>query len=138
MKGPAVFLAQFMDDAAPFDTLPSAARWMADAGYVGIQIPTWDSRCIDLRQAAESQDYCDELAGTCREEGVEITELSTHLQGQLVAVNPAHDPRFVAFAPDEVRGKQAERTKWALAEADTQENGRARVGLESKARFLKT
>src|SRR3546814_9507705 len=44
MKGPAVFLAQFMGDAAPFDTLPSAARWMADAGYVGIQIPTWDSR----------------------------------------------------------------------------------------------
>src|SRR3546814_9011035 len=80
-----------MGDAAPFDTLPSAARWMADAGYVGIQIPTWDSRCIDLRQAAESQDYCDELAGTCREAGVEITELSTHLQGQLVAVHPAYD-----------------------------------------------
>jgi len=59
MKGPGVFLAQFMSDAAPFDTLPSAARWMAEAGYAGIQIPTWDSRCIDLRQAAESQDYCD-------------------------------------------------------------------------------
>src|SRR3546814_6202053 len=111
MKGPAVFLAQFMGDAAPFDTLPSAARWMADAGYVGIQIPTWDSRCIDLRQAAESQDYCAELAGTCREAGVEITELSTHLQGQLVAVHPAYDTQFDAFPPDAVTGKPAERQK---------------------------
>jgi sugar phosphate isomerase/epimerase len=110
MKGPAVFLAQFMSDSAPFDTLPSAARWMADAGYVGIQIPTWDSRCIDLAKAAESQDYCDELAGTCREAGVEITELSTHLQGQLVAVHPAYDvaltasrPRRCAASPPSVR-----------------------------------
>ena len=105
MKGPAVFLAQFMSDSAPFNTLSSAARWMAEAGYVGIQIPTWDSRCIDLRLAAESQDYCDELAGTCREAGVEITELSTHLQGQLVAVHPAYDVAFDGFAPEALRGK---------------------------------
>jgi sugar phosphate isomerase/epimerase len=30
---------------------------------------------------------------------VEVTELSTHLQGQLVAVNPAYDAAFDAFAP---------------------------------------
>src|SRR3546814_2750526 len=89
MKGPAVFLAQFMGDAAPFATLPSAARWMADAGYVGIQIPTWASRCIDLRQAAESQDYCDDLAGTCSEARVETLALSQPVQGQLVAGYPA-------------------------------------------------
>ena len=114
MKGPAVFLAQFMGDAAPFDTLPSAARWMAEAGYVGVQIPTWDNRCIDLNLAAESQDYCDELAGTCREAGVEITELSTHLQGQLVAVHPAYDVAFDGFAPEALRGKPAERQAWAV------------------------
>src|SRR3546814_18264696 len=94
------------------DTLfPYTTLFRSDAGYVGIQIPTWDSRCIDLRQAAESQDYCDELAGTCREAGVEITELSTHLQGQLVAVHPAYDTQFDAFAPDAVKGKPAERQK---------------------------
>ena len=85
MRGPGVFLAQFMGEA-PFDTLDSAARWMADAGYAGVQIPTWDARCIDLERAAESQTYADELIGRCREAGVEITELSTHLQGQLVAI----------------------------------------------------
>src|SRR3546814_4154978 len=112
-----------MGYAAPFDTLPSAARWMADAGYVGIQIPTWDSRCIDLRQAAERQDYCDELAGTCREAGVEITELSTHLQGQLVAVPPAYDTQFNSFTPDAANGKPAARQNWAVE----QQVGRAPV-----------
>src|SRR3546814_19821451 len=98
-----------MGDAAPFDTLPSAARWMADAGYVGIQIPTWDSRRIDLRHAAESQDYFDELAGTCREAGDEITELPTHLQGQLVALHPVHHTQFASFADDAAEGKPAAR-----------------------------
>ncbi len=114
MRGPGIFLAQFMGDAAPFDTLDSAARWMAEAGYEGVQIPTWDTRCIDLKAAAESQDYCDDLAGRCAEAGVAITELSTHLQGQLVAVHPAYDAAFDGFAPEAVRGKPAERQQWAV------------------------
>ena len=88
MKGPAIFLAQFAGDEAPFNSLPAMAKWAAELGYVGIQIPTWDERLIDLDRAATSQDYCDEIAGICREAGVEITELSTHLQGQLVAAHP--------------------------------------------------
>ena len=135
MKGPAVFLAQFMGDAAPFDTLPSAARWMADAGYVGVQIPTWDSRCIDLALAAESQDYCDELAGTCREAGVEITELSTHLQGQLVAVHPAYDVAFDGFAPEALRGKPAERQTWAVEQLHLAAKASRRLGLNAHATF---
>ena len=106
MRGPAIFLAQFMSDEAPFDTLASAAKWMADAGYKGVQIPTWDSRCFDLAKAADSQDYCDEILGTCREAGVEVSELSTHLQGQLVAVHPAYDQAFDVFAPAERRTKE--------------------------------
>jgi len=98
VKGPAIFLAQFAGDKEPFNSLPSMAKWAAGLGYKGIQIPTWDGRLFDLKKAAESQDYCDEVAGICREAGVEVTELSTHLQGQLVAVHPAYDELFDAFA----------------------------------------
>lgn len=135
MKGPAVFLAQFMGDAAPFDTLASAARWMADAGYAGVQIPTWDSRCIDLKRAADSQDYCDEIAGVCREAGVAITELSTHLQGQLVAVHPAYDAAFDGFAPEAVRGKPAERQAWAVDQLKLAAKASQRLGLDAHATF---
>ena len=108
MKGPAIFLAQFVDDAAPFNALGTIAGWAASLGYRGVQIPTWDSRLIDLERAAESKTYCDEIAGVCRDAGVEITELSTHLQGQLVAVHPAYGEMFDAFAPEALRGEYRE------------------------------
>jgi sugar phosphate isomerase/epimerase len=114
MKGPALFLAQFAGDAAPFNSLKSIAEWAASLGYIGIQIPTWDGRLFDLNKAAESKDYCDEIAGTCREAGVEITELSTHIQGQLVAVHPAYDALFDAFAVPAVRNNPQARTEWAI------------------------
>jgi len=114
IKGPAVFLAQFMSDNPPFDTFENACRWMAEAGYKGVQVPTFDPRCIDLEKAAESKDYCDELQGKAREAGVEITELSTHLQGQLVAVHPAYDKMFDAFAPEQVHNNPKARQEWAV------------------------
>ena len=99
IKGPAIFLAQFAGDEAPFSSLKEITTWAAGLGYKGVQIPTFDARLFDLKQAADSQDYCDEIKGICYEAGVEITELSSHLQGQLVAVNPAYDLAFDAFAP---------------------------------------
>ncbi|MES1197134.1 MAG: sugar phosphate isomerase/epimerase, partial [Pseudomonadota bacterium] len=91
MKGPAIFLAQFAADTAPHNTLDNITKWAAGYGYKGVQIPTWDSRIIDLEKAAESQTYVDEFKGLCKQNGVEVTELSTHLQGQLVAVHPAYE-----------------------------------------------
>jgi sugar phosphate isomerase/epimerase len=135
MKGPAIFLAQFAGDEAPFNSLPNTARWAADLGYKGIQIPSWDGRIFDLAKAAESQDYCDEAAGICREAGVEITELSTHLQGQLVAVHPAYDELFDAFAPAEVHGKTAERTEWAMDQVRMAARASRRLGLNAHATF---
>jgi sugar phosphate isomerase/epimerase len=135
MKGPGVFLAQFMGDAAPFDTLDTAARWMAEAGYEGVQIPTRDARCMDLARAAESQDYADELVGRCREAGVAITELSTHLQGQLVAVHPAYDTAFDVFAPEELRGKPAARQEWAVDQLKLAARASRRLGLDAHATF---
>lgn len=135
MKGPAIFLAQFASDAAPFNSLESIARWAADLGYVGVQIPTWDARLFDLKRAAESQDYCDEVKGVCAEAGVAITELSTHLQGQLVAVNPAYDTLFDAFAPKELHGRPAERTRWAMEQLRHAAQASRRLGLDAHATF---
>ena len=72
IKGPAIFLAQFAGDAAPFNSLESIADWVAGLGYEGIQIPSWDERLIDLTLAAESQTYCDEIKGMLADKGLEI------------------------------------------------------------------
>ena len=56
-------------------------------------------RLFDLTKAATSKTYCDEVNGIAPKHGVAITELSTHLQGQLVAVHPAYDEAFDGFAP---------------------------------------
>ncbi|MGB5461851.1 MAG: TIM barrel protein, partial [Aureibaculum sp.] len=114
IKGPAVFLAQFIDDKKPFNSLDGLCKWASDLGYKGIQIPTWESRLIDLEKAAKSKTYCDELKGKINSYGLEITELSTHLQGQLVAVHPAYDIMFDNFAPDKVKNNPKARTAWAV------------------------
>ena len=98
LKGPAIFLAQFAGDQAPHNSLSGLARWAAGHGYKGVQIPSWDARLFDLRRAAESEAYCDEVRGVLADAGVQLTELSTHLQGQLVAVHPAYDQAFDGFA----------------------------------------
>src|SRR5258708_1855592 len=103
IKGPGIFLAQFMGDAAPFNNLKTICEWAKSIGFVGVQIPTWDSRCIDLQKAAESKTYCDELKGIVSAAGLTITELSTHLQGQLIAVHPAYYSLFDGFDPEPVR-----------------------------------
>jgi sugar phosphate isomerase/epimerase len=97
IKGPAIFLAQFAGDTAPHNSFDSITKWAGSLGYKGVQIPTWDGRLFDLKKAAESKTYCDEVKGIAKANGVEITELSTHLQGQLVAVNPAYDEAFDAL-----------------------------------------
>jgi sugar phosphate isomerase/epimerase len=134
MKGPGIFLAQFMGEA-PFDRFDAACRTMADFGYTGVQVPSNDTRCMDLRRAAESQDYCDELLGTARENGVEISELSAHLQGQLVAVHPAYDHLFDGFAPPRMRGRPEARTVWAAEQMKLAAVASRRMGLTAVAAF---
>ena len=107
MKGPGIFLAQFMSDDAPLNQFDTACGWASGLGYVGVQVPSWDGRCMDLKQAAESVTYCDELKGTAAAHGIQISELSTLLQGQLVAVHPAYVSMFQAFAPADVNTAEA-------------------------------
>ena len=135
IKGPAIFLAQFMGDEAPFNALDSVCKWAADLGYKGIQIPTWDDRLIDLKTAAESKDYCDELKGKVAEHGLEITELSTHLQGQLVAVHPAYDIMFDGFAPEAYRNNPKARTEWAVETVINAGKASRNLGIDVHATF---
>ncbi|RVU24731.1 sugar phosphate isomerase/epimerase [Sandaracinomonas limnophila] len=135
IKGPAIFLAQFMGDEAPFNSLDSISSWVAEKGYKGIQIPSWDARCIDLQKAAESKTYCDELKGKLADKGLQITELSTHLQGQLVAVNPAYDESFDGFAPDSVKGNPKARTEWAVQQLKYAAKASQNLGLDAHATF---
>jgi sugar phosphate isomerase/epimerase len=135
MKGPAIFLAQFMGDEAPFSHVVSMAKWAADLGYKGIQVPTNNPAFFDLELAATSQAYCDDIQAQCRAAGVEITELSTHLQGQLVAVHPAYDELFDNFAPEALRGKPAERTEWAIQQLKLAAKASQNLGLKAHATF---
>jgi sugar phosphate isomerase/epimerase len=135
IKGPGIFLAQFMGDAAPFNNLKSICKWAASLGFKGVQIPTWDARCIDLKMAAESKTYADEVKGIVEEAGLSITELSTHLQGQLVAVHPAYNELFDGFAPEEVRGNAAARTEWAVQQLKYAAKASEHFGLNAHATF---
>ncbi|WP_026713727.1 sugar phosphate isomerase/epimerase family protein [Flavobacterium daejeonense] len=135
VKGPGIFLAQFIGKTAPYNSLDGLCQWAAELGYKGIQIPTSDSWLIDLDTAAVSQDYCDELKGKINSYGLEITELSTHLQGQLVAVNPAYDIMFDNFAPVAVKNNSKARTEWAIDAVKKAATASRRLGLQTHATF---
>ena len=135
VKGPAIFLAQFAGDAAPFNALDNICAWAARLGYKGVQIPTWDARLFDLKRAAESKTYADAVRGIVEKHGLSITELSTHLQGQLVAVHPAYDIAFDGFAPPDLRGNPKARQAWAVEQLRHAAKASANLGLTAHATF---
>lgn len=135
IKGPGLFLAQFAGDKPPFNSFAGICEWAAGIGYAGVQIPTWDLRLFDLDTAAASKDYCDEIRGIATEHGLAVTDLSTHLQGQLVAVHPAFDEVFDGFAAPSVRGQPAARTDWAIDQLHKAAAASAHFGLTTHATF---
>ena len=133
IKGPAIFLAQFMADEAPYNTLPNITEWVKSLGYIGVQIPSWDGRLIDIKKAASSKTYCDDIQGQTN--GLAVTELASHLQGQLVASHPAYDEMFDAFAAPEVRGNPKARSKWATQQLKYVIKASANMGLKVTPSF---
>lgn len=134
IKGPGIFFAQFMGDEPPFNAFDSLCGWASELDYVGVQIPSWDARCFDLATAAESQDYCDEFKGTAAAHGLEVSELATHLQGQLVAVHPAYAEMFKAFAPDGVSTPD-EMNAWGTEQVKLCLQASKRLGLNAMPTF---
>lgn len=135
MKGPAIFLAQFIRDEAPFNSLDGLCRWAAGHGYVGLQMPTNHEWLFDLEKAASSKSYCDDISGQLAEHGLAISELSTHLQGQLIAVHPAYDVLFDGFAPKHLHGKPAERREWATQQLIWAAKASEHLGLDAHVTF---
>ena len=135
IKGPGIFLAQFMGDVAPYNDLRSICQWVKSLGYQAVQIPTWDSRCIDLKKAATSKTYADEVKGIVEECGLSISELSTHLQGQLVAVHPAYDTLLDGFAPAAIKGNPSARTNWAIEQVKFGAKASQHMGLTAHPTF---
>jgi sugar phosphate isomerase/epimerase len=135
IQGPGVFLAQFMGDEAPFNSLDTIADYMAAKGYKGLQLPSWDARVMDLKKASESKGYCDDLKGRLAAKGLTVTELSTHLQGQLIASHPTYNGMYDAFAPVEVHGKEPERRKWAAKQLEYAAKASYNMGLKSHVGF---
>ena len=135
IKGPALFLGQFAGDVPPFNSWDAITRWAADQGYVGVQVPAWAGQLIDLGKAAASKTYCDEFKGVAAANGVEVTELATHLQGQLVAVHPAYDEAFDGFAAPDVRGNPKARQAWAVEQVKAALTASRNMGLSAMATF---
>lgn len=135
MKGPGIFLAQFAGDEHPYNSLETLAEWASGLGYRGLQVPTWDRRLIDLELAATSDIYCSDIIGMLAGFGLQITELSTHLQGQLVAVHPAYSALFSGFAPKEVRNNPEAQRTWAENQLKLAAKASARLGLKAHATF---
>jgi sugar phosphate isomerase/epimerase len=135
IRGPAIFLAQFASDQPPFHTLDTICAWAKRLGYVAVQLPSWDTRLMDLKRAAESKMYCDELSGVAAKHGLVISELSTHLQGQLVAVHPAYDEMFDGFAPENLRGNRNARQQWAVEQLHHAARASAHLGLKAHVTF---
>ena len=135
IKGPGIFLAQFVGDKEPFNNLKNICEWASGLGYKAVQIPTWEEGLIDLKKASESKAYCDEIRGIVNETGMEISELSTHLQGQLVASHYAFDKMFDVFAPKTLHGNVKGRTEWAIDQLKHASNASKHLGLTEIATF---
>jgi len=135
IKGPAIFLAQFVGDQNPFNSLKNICKWAKDLGYKAVQIPAWDQRLIDIVKAGESKTYCDEIKGIVNDAGLEISELATHLQGQLVASHYAYDKMFDAFAPKELHGNTKGRTEWAVKQMKSAASASKNLGINVMASF---
>ncbi|ORM72119.1 sugar phosphate isomerase/epimerase family protein [Pantoea rwandensis] len=135
LKGPGIFLSQFIGEQAPFNTLEGLAQWASGLGYKALQIPCNHSAIFDLELASTSQTYCDEITGLLEKYGLVVSELSTHLEGQLIAVHPAHDVAFDGFAPVQVRGDNEKRTAWAIETVKKAASASAKLGLRAHATF---
>ena len=135
IKGPGIFLAQFVGDKQPFNNLKNICEWASGLGYKAVQIPTWEEGLIDLKKASESKAYCDEIKGIVNETGMEISELSTHLQGQLVASHYSYDKMFDVFAPKALHGNVKGRTEWAIDQLKYASNASKHLGLTEIATF---
>ncbi|KAL4916404.1 xylose isomerase-like protein [Aspergillus aurantiobrunneus] len=134
IKGPAIFVAQYLSDDTPFNSLDGLCHWASSLGYRGLQLPI-DPRVIDIVRAATDLDYCRSLQAVFQKHNIQLTELSSHLQGQLVAVHPAYDSLFDGFAPAHLHGNPKARQQWATETVSLAAKASKNLGLKAHATF---
>lgn len=115
IKGPALFVAQFIGPPPLFETLPALADFAAGLGFKALQLPIHDPRIVDAERV-DDRDYVHAIAATLGAAGLATSEVAAHRAGQLLAVHPAYDDVVDILAPAAVRGDPAARQ--ARAEAD--------------------
>lgn len=135
LKGPSLHLAQFSHDEPPFNSLDSIAGWAKAKGFKALQIPAWDTRFFNVELAARSQSYCDEINDKLAGYGLQISELTSHIFGQLVAVHPAYDAMWDASIPAPLRGNPKARTEWAIERMRMSIIASQRLGLADLGTF---
>jgi sugar phosphate isomerase/epimerase len=135
IKGPGIFLAQYIGDQPPYNTLSGLATWASGLGFNAVQVPCGNPAIFDLAKAAESKMYCEDVRGTLADAGLEISELSTHIEGQLIAVHPAYNQLFDSFAPPTVRDNEPARRAWAHNQLLLAAKASRNLGLTAHATF---
>jgi sugar phosphate isomerase/epimerase len=128
IQGPGIFLAQFVRDEPPFNTFSGMCRWAVELGYRGVQVPAWESRLIDLDEAAESSDYCNDWRAKLDLHGLALTELNGALAGQVLAMHPAYEVAFQPFYP--VGLDDRGRIAWATDQLQKTVRAAARLGTK--------
>ncbi|MBR0797312.1 sugar phosphate isomerase/epimerase [Bradyrhizobium jicamae] len=115
MRGPGLFISQFIGAHPPFDTLGGLAEWAKELGFKALQIPVSDPRLKDLADLPE-QDALARIESVISKAGMVVSEIAAQRSGQLLAVHPAYDETMDALAAPDVRGRPAARQ--AQAERD--------------------
>jgi sugar phosphate isomerase/epimerase len=131
IKGPGIFLGQFAEDKKPYNNLKNICKWVSGMGFVGIQLPLWDKRFVDLELCAGSKTYAAEINGIASDVNLSIVDAGSFIQGQLMAVNPGYDKEFDAFVPDELKGNSQKRTEWAISQLKLSAIACRNLGIES-------
>lgn len=135
IKGPGLFLAQYVNADERLSTLEGLASFAAECGFTALQIPTFYPKIFDLAQAAESQAYCDDIRGVLARHKLEISELTSQRQGHLMAVNPAYDRTIAHLAPESVRSDPRAREDWAASQLRLAAKASRRLELDRHVTF---
>jgi sugar phosphate isomerase/epimerase len=108
IRGPGLFISQFIGAEPPFDRLGDLAAWARDLGFKALQIPIADPRLKDLAGLSE-KDTVARIEAVISKTGLAISEIAAQRSGQLLAVHPAYDETMDILVSPEVRGRPAAR-----------------------------
>ncbi|OGV54419.1 MAG: AP endonuclease [Lentisphaerae bacterium GWF2_44_16] len=122
MRPVTLFTGQWAD--MPVEKLAEkAASW----GYDGLELACWGDH-FDVKQGAESKDYCKKHLEKLAKKGIKVWAISNHLAGQLVC--DLNDSRSDMFAPKELAGNPEAKREWAIEQMKLSAKAAANLGVK--------